>query len=429
VQPPSAVDTEVLIAGAGPAGIATAVALARRRPDLANRGAIICLDRATFPREKPCGGGLTGHAQAGLQALGLEVRVPAIPCRTGQIVFQGASEMVRLQAPVDIIRRNDFDADLVVQARAQGVVIIEGESVTAHDVDAEQGVVRVRTSAGRELGTRVLVAADGAGSRVRQSLLRGDPHAPQRPLRLFKHELTVTTTPAPCMIYDFSPMEEGLRGYVWLFPVSGNRLNVGAMHYPSRRLSGAEIERILARTLRRHGVELPRTARGWPAWPYAPRARIAGRHVLCVGDAAGIDALTGEGIAVGLEHGPIAASQIHMALESRDYSFSRYRQAIARATVGRELALDGTIASRLYARGGFRYWLSLVMFDARVRELYAARVCGSLVLADRKRSLLLAFARHLITAPLRIRKLERLRDTLDSANGAAAVEQPTARAD
>jgi flavin-dependent dehydrogenase len=265
--------------------------------------------------------------------------------------------------------------------------------------------VRVATTAGRTFAARVLVGADGAGSRVRRALARdGRP-----PLRLFQAEV-----PAPAgfdagarMIYDFSPMDEGLRGYVWLFPVAGGFVNVGAMHTPSRTLSGAAIERVLARALARHGVALPNGARGWPAWRYRRAARISAPHVLCVGDAAGIDALTGEGITVGLEQGPLAASAIARAFASGDFDFAGYGREVRRAVVGRELALDGHLASLLYRPGAVDLWLSLILFDEPMRRLYAARVSGSEVLADRKRALLAALGRHLILAPARLRALER----------------------
>ena len=70
--------------------------------------------------------------------------------------------------------------------------------------------------------------------------------------------------------------------------------------------------------------------------------------MLCVGDAAGIDALTGEGIAVGLEEGPIAARAIAHALGSGDFAFAGYARDLGRAVVGRELALDGRLAAMLY---------------------------------------------------------------------------------
>ena len=413
-------DVDILVAGAGPAGVAAAVAVARRRPDLAAQGRIACFDKVRFPREKPCGGGLTGHARAALDHLGLKVRVPAIACDTGRIVYGGEARVVGLERPVEVVRREEFDADLVAQARDAGVVVVEGEGVAAHSVSAPEAVVSVTTTAGRVLSTRVLVAADGAGSRIRRELTATDPRRPARPLRLVKLEIPAPRDFGTEMIYDFSPMAEGLRGYVWLFPVAGGRLNVGAMHTTTQTLDGAAVQDLLGRTLARHGVQLPRTARGWPAWPYTPRGRIAGPHVLCVGDAAGIDALTGEGIAVGLEHGPIAAEAIDHALGSGNFAFTGYAGAVRRAVVGRELALDDRLARLLYARDGFAFWLSLVLFDARMRSLYAARVCGSSVLSDQPLSLWAAFARHLVAAPFRLRRMTRARAALAETAARAA---------
>lgn len=396
---------DVVIAGAGPAGIATAVALLQRQPAL--RGRLLCLDRARFPRSKPCGGGLTGHARAALQALDLSLRVPHVACDGGRLSCGTLDRDVPLGRPVDVVRREDFDADLVAQARARGVTVVEGEGLADFTVDAAGRTVRVTTSAGRSLTTRVLVGADGAGSRVRRALVGATSAA--RPLRFFKAEVTSTTDPGSRMIYDFSPMAEGLRGYVWVFPMpgGGRRVNVGVMHTPTRALSGAALQALLRRALRRHGVKLTATGplTGWPAWSYDARAPIAGPHLLCVGDAAGIDALTGEGIAVGLEQGPLAAAAIAAALSTGDFSFAGYRAAVRRATVGRELALDRWLANLLYAPRGTACWLSLVMFDRRVQELYAARVSGSMVLADRKGALVSALARHALAAPFRMRRL------------------------
>jgi 2-polyprenyl-6-methoxyphenol hydroxylase-like FAD-dependent oxidoreductase len=81
---PSA-DRDIVIAGAGPAGVAVAVALAAR----IGAERILCLDKALFPRDKPCGGGLTGHAHAALARLDLAVRVPRVACGRGRIVYRG----------------------------------------------------------------------------------------------------------------------------------------------------------------------------------------------------------------------------------------------------------------------------------------------------------------------------------------------------
>ena len=113
------VEVDVLISGAGPAGVAAAVALAARRPALVRSGRLLCLDKARFPREKPCGGGLTGRARLALDELGMVVRVPAVSCQTGRIVYGDQDRRVTLDRPVDVIRqmvrdepaRHAFDGD------------------------------------------------------------------------------------------------------------------------------------------------------------------------------------------------------------------------------------------------------------------------------------------------------------------------------
>ena len=101
-------DADVVIAGAGPAGVGTAVALVRRHG--LDPARMLVLDRARFPRAKPCGGGLTGHAAAAMAQLGLQLRVPSIPCGEGEVVYEAHRRVVPLGLPVHVVRREEFDA-------------------------------------------------------------------------------------------------------------------------------------------------------------------------------------------------------------------------------------------------------------------------------------------------------------------------------
>jgi flavin-dependent dehydrogenase len=278
---------QVAIAGAGPGGCATAVALAAADPSL--RGRILLLDRARFPRAKPCGGGLTGHAEDAMRALGLELSVPSFASPRATVRWGAFQREVTLQKPVRVVRREEFDASLVAQARAAGVEVREGAALEGFAVDRAAARVRLRAG-GSDEETRVLVGADGAGSLVRKALCgRGGT-----PIRLFRAELRAERA-SDAMLYDFTPMVDGLRGYLWIFPLPDGRVNVGLMHYPDpgSPLSGGALERLLTARLAELGYRLDGAARGWPAWGYHPRAKVAAPHLLTVGDAAGIDALTG----------------------------------------------------------------------------------------------------------------------------------------
>lgn len=384
-------DYDVIVAGAGPAGASVAARLFQH--GRAER--VLVLERYSFPRPKPCGGGLTGHVDEAMAELDLELTVPRWPAHDAKVRFGSFERVVTMGRPVNIIRREELDASLVEQVRSKGVEVVENEGVRAIGVNADG--VSITTSSGRTLTCQVLVGADGAASITRKHLLGGDKALPHR---LFKMEMTLPAERPvdPAMLYDFTPMARGLRGYLWIFPVPDRRVNVGVMHYPAYRKSGIELIDVLRLGLTELGLSLPaKGTRGWPAWGYHPRAPIAKPRVLTVGDAAGIDGLTGEGISVAMEHAIVAGDAIDRGLRSGNLSFSGYRRQIRRAVVGRELALDRWLARLLYEnrKHGWKRWLSLVLFDPDVLEMYAARVSGSEILADQKLRLYRALFRHL----------------------------------
>ena len=389
---------DVIVIGAGPAG--TAVAARLHQHGVRD---VVVLDRYEFPRDKPCGGGLTGHIDEAMAALDLVLDVPHVASPAATVRFGDFTRTVAMGRPVRVVRRVDFDASLVAQVRARGVDVRTGVAVDALTVEADR--VRLQLGGGGELAARIVVGAAGAAAVVRKHLTG---NAKALPHRLFMQELPAPTAALDAaMLYDFTPMRDGLRGYLWVFPVAGGRVNVGLMHYPSTRRGGPELLRELRTHLAAHGVTLPaRGARGWPVWGYHPRAPVSAPRLLTVGDAAGIDGLTGEGIAVAMEQAALAGDRVARALRDGDVAFRGYRRALRKATVGRELALDRHLARLLYQAGpGWRRWLALVLYDPDVLEMYAARVAGTEILADQKLRLWSALARHALRARSRKRQL------------------------
>jgi len=387
----------VIVVGAGPAGAAVAARLHQHGVK-----DVLVLDRYTFPRDKPCGGGLTGHADEAFAALDLALRVPFVPSTVAHVRCGSFDREVTLGRPVNVIRREDFDADLVAQVRARGVEIVEGEGVEALRPDA--GGVTIKTTA-RERRAKIVIGADGAASIVRKHLI-GDRAMPHR---LFMRELArpASAPKTDAMLYDFTPMARGVRGYLWVFPVAGDRVNVGIMHYPAFRRGGPALLDVLRARLGELGYELPaRGNKGWPVWGYHPRARVSSDRLLTVGDAAGIDGLTGEGIAVAMEQAQIAGDHAARALARGDFGFRSYRRDLRRAVVGRELALDRWLARLLYDGSQWRSWLSLVLYDPQVLAMYAARVDGTSVLADHKLRLWSRLMKHAVAMRSRRRALD-----------------------
>ena len=160
------VDCDIAIVGAGPAGSTTALAIVHDAPELAPR--IVVLERAHFPRDKPCAGALGGRGDALLAQIDAVVDVPSV--RIDGISFRGAYDEA-IAAPGRIgrvVRRTEFDHRLVQIARSRGVLVREGVSVrSVHD--DERGLAVLETSDG-VLRARVAVGCDGIGSVVRKGL-------------------------------------------------------------------------------------------------------------------------------------------------------------------------------------------------------------------------------------------------------------------
>ena len=158
---------DVVIAGAGPAGLATALFLVRDQPNLAGR--IVAIEKSAHPRFKVCAGGLTPKTMLALDDLGLTLDVPAVEVIRGEAATPVGGVDLSRDGDVlaTVIRRDRFDAMLARAATAAGVEIVQRSRVL--DVIQDARGVRVTTDGGI-FEAQVLVGADGSGSRVRRAV-------------------------------------------------------------------------------------------------------------------------------------------------------------------------------------------------------------------------------------------------------------------
>ncbi|MGC5012137.1 NAD(P)/FAD-dependent oxidoreductase [Streptosporangium sp. DT93] len=266
---------DVLIAGGGPAGLATAIHAAR-----AGMEAVVVEPRPV-PVDKACGEGLMPSGTAALRELG--VPVEGRPLRGIRYLDRRHEvEAEFREGPGLGVRRTSLHAALAGRARELGVRVVPGRVD-----DVRQSDDRVEAAG---LRARWLVAADGLHSPLRARLGLELPCRGPRRYGLRRHYAVAPWT-------DFVEVHWAADGEAYVTPVGENLVGVAVLS--SRRRGYPEHLADFPALLERLGV--PATpVRGAGPLRQRVRHRVAGR-VLLVGDAAGyVDALTGEGVSLAL---------------------------------------------------------------------------------------------------------------------------------
>lgn len=322
-----------IVVGAGPAGSATALLLARAGVH------VLLLDRARFPREKPCSEYLSPESTRVLERLGAPVLAAvaaASPAHlTGMKVVapSGAGVVGRFETFSFALPRTRFDTILRDAAQAAGVEVREGVKVEEllYDDGAVAGVATRETGNGKRDSYRaqVVVGADGLRSVVARRLGVVRTSAPRR-IAFTAHVSDARG------VNDLGEMHVGRPGYVGLGPI-GDGVTTVALVLPLAEARRGE--RFFEELNRFPGVAgrfdarrmVRRVLATGPFARWSRRPVAAGGGALLVGDAADFfDPFTGQGIYSALRGAELAAAAILEALTSgaslRSYTRARRRE-------------------------------------------------------------------------------------------------------
>jgi geranylgeranyl reductase family protein len=345
---------DVAVVGAGPAAPTAAYYCAR------NGLAAVLVEKASLPRRKVCGGGLSNKAVS-------VVPFPVEPAReqqtlSGWVAFGiGRALEVEIARPGIMVCRETFDAYLAEQAVAAGATLVERFDLRT--VEQNGGAVTLVSTHGQRIQVRTLVGADGVHSVVRRQCF---PQAHPRTVAALEARVIPAAWAAERLrnrcLFDFGAVEAG---YGWIFP-KRDHFNVGV--YRFRKTHGTrDLQAVLAGFLAgnpflREAEVLDIAGALIPVSP-CPGSLVRGQVVLA-GDAAGVgDPLYGEGIYYALKSGLEAAGAVvdHLAGTRPLAAFDDRMRALRR-----ELSAAALMAALVYRFPRFT-------FERIVRSPYA---CG-----------------------------------------------------
>ena len=277
-------DVDVFVVGGGPAGLAAAI-VAR---GLGFRVAVADVLRP--PIDKPCGEGLMPDSQEELKSLGISLEC----CEHGTfrgIRFLGSHESVEAEFPKGLglgIRRTTLHQALVEHASGVGVELLWGARVSG----VREGSVTVDR---KEITTRWIVGADGQGSLVRKWADLEAGREFERRMALRQHYRTSSPP-------EFVEIHWGEDSQAYITPIKPDEICVAIIS--KRRLGyfDGELQKLPTVQRQLEGAVASSSARG--AVTVSNRLNQVQRHrVALIGDASGsVDAITGEGMALGFRH-------------------------------------------------------------------------------------------------------------------------------
>jgi len=349
---------DVIIVGAGPAGLSTALSLA------ATNLAIALVEKEFFPRDKICGDALSASVMNVLKRLpdniyqdfmdfpkktpSNGIRFIAPDCTFIDVPFT-LNESLESTASGFICKRIDFDNFLFEKVqRYKNIRVFHNFKITQAQISNEGVVI---SDGYEELKAKMVVGADGIHSVIASSFSGNKLDQDHYSIAVRAYFKNVKDL-HPRGFIELHFLKELLPGYFWIFPMQNDEVNVGlGMMYNHVRKSKQNLSKTLLELIektpelkRRFGNATMTGKIGGYGLPLGPVNKIlSGNRFLLTGDAASlIDPFSGEGIGNAMVSGEIAAQVIKKAFLKGDFSgefLSTYNKIIERK-IGKELKIS-----------------------------------------------------------------------------------------
>lgn len=308
---------DVIVIGGGPAGSTAARGCTERGFKT------LLIDKALFPRYKPCGGALSFRT---INSLGFKIPQEMIEaeCKGVNVYYKGEMSSYEKEGRVAVmVSREKFDNLLFEMAKERGCMALTGERVVS--VESAGGYIKVNTEKGSYLA-RFVVGADGANSIVSR-FINGMGHKEFLSATAFVS--MITPPPSPPLKGGEKRGGEFLKfyfgnvrgGYAWVFP-HGRYLSAGI--WGLNWLNSAPLDS-MKRFLSSNNFSTDNIiGHKMPLWDR--RRKICSENILLAGDAGGfVDSFSGEGISNAILSGRIAAESIAESLKNGESVGDNYK--------------------------------------------------------------------------------------------------------
>jgi geranylgeranyl reductase family protein len=363
---------DVAIVGAGPAGSTAAKILSEKGIRT------LLLEKTTFPRDKPCGGGLQMQILRRFKYIQdhdlVDSYSSAIQLHSSSMKHHITFHNNRpLQA---MVRRKTFDQGLATIATQSGAVLNCGDAVKT--ITNENDHIRIALSNGTAIESKMVIGADGTWSTIAQNVgMKQDcSHigvCAYNEYQMSQHTIHRLYGDQRQVHIYLRP--HGLAGYGWVFPKK-EHVNIGVVEFrhainPVTEKKNLQTQYACYLQMLKQQKILPKNlAKATPiggVFPTCPMRTFTADRVLLCGDAAGlVNPMTGEGIYYAMYSGELAAKTAIKALENNTTDARSLREYHRRWN--HEFHLDFSLLSRLSKRWA-RNIDNIIMFASKDKKL------------------------------------------------------------